>query len=198
MIDASASNYPLCVDSSDQTVKNCDAIAGHGDVITEDDLEDVSDNQDEADLKTGLQNNTGWRFDLREDTLQDVAELPGDENSKWIGEKGLALPVIFDNVIFQTTYVPANDVTATKTCAATEGLGKLYALNLLTAEAAFDFDTSVSGLEESLEVGGGIPSELVVVIREGGVTGLVGVSGGTRVVNVSDTTPRGRTYWFQK
>ena len=108
----------------------------------------------------------------------------------WVGEKGLAKAVIFDNTIYVTTYTPANEVTSTVTCAANEGLGKLYTLNLVNA-------TGVNGTRVQ-DVGGGIPSELVTIIRPGGITGLVGTSGGAAGVDLPDWSDKKPVYWYQK
>ena len=127
----------------------------------------------------------GWYIDLQETT-----------SPTWVGEKGLARTVIFGGTLFATTYVPASASTATITCAANEGLGYLYELNILNGAADFDYnkDGVLTTADRRQTAGGGIPSEMVVVIREGGVTGLVGpnLPGG-----VPSNLPREKTYWFQ-
>ncbi|MDH3468756.1 MAG: PilC/PilY family type IV pilus protein, partial [Gammaproteobacteria bacterium] len=187
-------NYPQCV--SGGSLSTCAAP------LDESDLFDATDNvlQDETSASfptavAALIDSTGWYIDLEEDTA--ITTPAG--NSTWIGEKGLARPVIFDETIFATTYVPANDQTALQTCTAREGLGRLYGLNLLKATAMVDFDESggdPTDADRSIDLGGGIPSELVVVIREGGVTGLVGVSGGTAAPPLDSELPRFTTFWY--
>jgi len=199
---ANASNFPKCVITQNDGSQSLGACPSG--VITEAQLYQATSNalQDPEDsgfdaAVDAARAKTGWYIDLKEPTAQTTAE---GLTTNWVGEKGLATPVIFDDIIFQTTYVPASDVTAQVTCSKTEGEARLYALNLLTAASAIDFDESGS-LETSdryTTVGGGIPSELVVVIREGGVTGLVGVSGGTATPNIGGgQSPVGRTYWWQ-
>ena len=189
-----STNYPKCV--SGGALSTCSAP------LSESDLFDLTDNvlQDEtsasfATAKAALIDATGWYIDLKEDTA--ITTPAG--SSVWIGEKGLARPVIFDDTIFATTFIPANDETALQTCTAREGLGRLYGLNLLTAAAMVDFNQSggdPTDADRSLDLGGGIPSELVVVIREGGVTGLVGVSGGTATPPLDSELPRFTTFWY--
>lgn len=141
--------------------------------------------QDEID--TFVKGSKGWFIDL-------------SESGDWIGEKGLAKTTIFDGVLFVTTFVPSTDDSSqsNSTCAPlAEGIGRLYALNYLTGTAAFDFNSD-GNLERSYAVGGGIPSEAVIVIREGGVTTLVGTSGGAASPDVKLNLPRYQTYWYEE
>ncbi len=149
-------------------------------------------------VQSALQSSNGWYVDLKMPSGSGITVTPftSPTITEWVGEKALAKPVIYDNVLYVTTYTPANEVTSTVTCAANEGLGKLYALNLLDASAAVDLNGDGTK-DTSINVGGGIPSELVTVIREGGVTGLVGTSGGAASPNIGATLPRGRSYWYQ-
>jgi len=149
-----------------------------------------------ADLAT-IRAKKGWYIDLKETVAATVPPLTSPSTTYWVGEKGLAKPVIFDGVIYVTTYTPANDATAVITCASTEGLGKIYGLGLYNATAVIDFDGDGTA-DRSKNVGGGIPSELVTVIREGGVTGLVGTSGGAASPNIGEELPRGKTYWYEE
>jgi hypothetical protein len=82
-------------------------------------------------------------------------------------------------------------------CEPNEGLGRVYGLNYLDAKIAIDLDGDGSR-ERSIDLGGGIPSELVTVIREDGTTGLVGSSGGAAKVEVEDVAGQERTFWYQE
>lgn len=146
-----------------------------------------------------LQKLDGWYVNLKETTPIVVAPFPitGQADTEWVGEKGLAKPVIYDNVVYVTTYTPANNSTAALTCASTEGLGKIYALGLFNATAVVDLNQDGTN-DRVTNVGGGIPSELVTVIREGGVTGLVGTSGGAASPGIGDRLPRGKTFWYEE
>ncbi len=53
-------------------------------------------------------------------------------------------------------------------------------------------------VDRSATIGGGIPSEVVIVIRDGGVTGLVGTSGGAAGIDVGGGLPRYKTYWYDE
>ena len=99
-------------------------------------------------------------------------------------------------MVYATTFTPANQDTATSTCSPNEGEAKIYAFNAL--DAGITVDMSGDGTaERSLKVGGGIPSELVTVIREDGTVGLVGASGGGQKINVNNDGALKRTYWVE-
>lgn len=144
--------------------------------------------------KTIIKGKKGFYIDLKESSS---LTLPNGLTTIWVGEKGLAKTVIFGGVLYATTYVPANDLTAVQTCAAAEGQGRVYAINYLSGTPVFDL-TGDSTLDRSKNAGGGIPSEPVIVIREGGVTGLVGTSGGAASVNAKSTGNKYRTYWYDE
>ncbi len=127
----------------------------------------------------------GWYIDLKESAAPS-----------WIGEKGLAKTSVFGGVLFATTYTPTTASSAV--CAEpAEGTGRLYALDYLSGTAVFDFSGDGTP-DRQYQVGGGIPSEVVVVIREGGVTTLVGTSGGAARPNINLSLPRYNTYWYEE
>lgn len=130
---------------------------------------------------SAIQAADGWLIKLKE------ASVPN-----WIGEKVLAKTTIFGGQLFVTTFVPAQNTTGVVCPTPSEGTAKLYTLNYLNAAAV----NVTEGRDQTL--GGGIPSELVVVIREGGTTGLVGTSGGAKQPEVKKDLPRYKTFWNQK
>lgn len=144
--------------------------------------------------KAIIRSKKGFYIDLKESSS---LTLPNGITTTWIGEKGLAKTVIFGGVLYATTYVPANDLTAVQTCAAAEGQGRVYAINYLSGTPVFNL-TGDSALDRSKPAGGGIPSEPVIVIREGGVTGLVGTSGGAASVTTKSSGNKYRTYWHDE
>ena len=109
----------------------------------------------------------------------------------------LAKTLIYNGVLFFTTFIPANDSTALTTCQANEGLGRFYEVKYLTGEAAYDLDNNGS-IDRFGIAGGGIPSEVIIVIRDGGVTGLVGTSGGAKQVVPGGGANRYKTFWVDE
>jgi len=126
--------------------------------------------------------------------------LPNGLSTRWVGEKGLAKVVIFGGILYVTTYVPANGCNSTITCRPNEGLANLYAVNYLdaTPEIDQDKDGDIDTADRVAKIGGGIPSEPVIVIREGGTTGLVGTSGGAGTIQPPGGSNRYRTYWYDE
>lgn len=167
--------------------------------LTEANMYDATDNKLGTLTGTALQieiddnvkTSKGWYIDLKE---ASAIALTNGLTTTWVGEKVLAKTVIFDGVLFFTTFIPANDATAQTTCQANEGLGRYYELNYLTGTAAFDLDNDGT-LDRFGVAGGGIPSEVIIVIRDGGVTGLVGTSGGAKQVAPGGGDTRYKTFW---
>jgi type IV pilus assembly protein PilY1 len=131
-----------------------------------------------ADIKS----KKGWFIDLQESA-----------SPNWIGEKVLARTTIFGGQLFVTTFVPPQNTGVGVCPVPSEGVAKLFSMNYLDGTAV---DKTTNSRTQNL--GGGIPSELVVVIREGGVSGLVGTSGGASQATVPTELPQYRTYWYQK
>ena len=200
--DIVGTNYPLC--------NNGTALVSCGGPIKDTasgPLVDLTTSAIDPDnVSSSVLDSAGWYIDFRE------ASVPTGETSVWVGEKSLASTLIFSNILFATTFVPANQDTSLQTCSKGEGLARVYALDLFTGDAAlatefaaFEVANNVSNspnipgpAHRALGVGGGIPSEVTIVIREGGVTGLVGVSGGTASPPVEPSgIPRFDTFWRQ-
>ena len=123
--------------------------------------------------------------------------LPNGLTTTWVGEKVMAKTVVFGGIIQYTTYTPPNSTNTALTCLAAEGVGKEYAINYLNGTAAFDRNNDGTN-ERGGVAGGGIPSEPVIVIREGGVTGLVGTSGGAASIEVGSGGSRYKTFWYDE
>ncbi|MFL6621712.1 MAG: VWA domain-containing protein [Sulfurifustis sp.] len=165
--------------------------------LTESNLYDATDNKlgtytDTTltnEINTYVKNSSGWYISFKE----------SNQTPTWIGEKGLAKTVIFGGVLFATTFVPSADDgnQSNSACAPlAEGIGRVYAINYLNGTPAYDFDNDGT-MERSMKVGGGIPSETVIVIREGGVTTLIGTSGGAASPDIKLNLPRYQTYWYE-
>jgi type IV pilus assembly protein PilY1 len=82
------------------------------------------------------------------------------------GEKILAEGAVFFKTVYMTSFLPNNDPCLPG------GGARLYALNYKTGQPVIDFDPESEGEDVELEpykdIGGGIPSEPVVVISETG------------------------------
>lgn len=132
--------------------------------------------------KTGIRSKKGWYIDLQ-NTASPI----------WRGEKSLAKTSISGGVLFVSTFEPASSATATSTCAADEGLARLYALNILNGTAAFDYNNDGT-YDRYTDLGGGIPPETVIIYREEGTSALTG----TKKTPVRDKPEWEKTYWFGK
>jgi type IV pilus assembly protein PilY1 len=170
--------------------------------LTDADLYDATANKlgtlTGAALQNEIDNNVktkkGWYFDLLE---ANNVTLTNGLTTKWVGEKVLAKTLVYNGVLFFTTFIPANDSTAQTTCQANEGEGRYYEVNLLSGAPMYDLDGDNS-LDRFGVAGGGIPSEVIIVIRDGGVTGLVGTSGGAKQVAPGSGQNRYKTYWYDR
>ncbi len=104
----------------------------------------------EGDVDNNLSVDNGWYFNLE------------------TGEKILAEGVVFFKTIYMTSFLPNDDPCLPG------GEARLYALDYKTGKPVIDFESEESGEEVVLEpyknIGGGIPSEPVVVISETGPT----------------------------
>ncbi|RLA53454.1 MAG: hypothetical protein DRQ65_06090 [Gammaproteobacteria bacterium] len=79
------------------------------------------------------------------------------------GEKGLSRPLTTSGVVLFTTYVP-NDATSGDICAPSEGIGRVYLVNLGDGSAAFDLAAQINvwtKADRFSEVGPGIPGDVI-------------------------------------
>jgi len=134
----------------------------------------------------------GWYFNL--------ADGGSGSALSWIGEKGITTPVIVDEKVIFTTYVPSqgeNDA-----CHFNEGQSRLYILFLLSGGPAYDvvndkFDTDTEEGDESsdrfIEGGSGVGGGPVVVRspKTGKQKEL------SRNIDLG-TPPVTKTFWMQK
>lgn len=144
----------------------------------------------------GHRNNRGWFIRLEE------------EDGSQLGEKVVSSPLIYDGVIYFSTYVPDDDEAdvSDDPCAVSGagGNGYLYALGYEYGEAAINFDEDNDDEEEDEEVlersdrrkklkSKGIPSQPVLVIHEGKPTIITGFE------TTDPVAPAGleRAFWRQ-
>jgi type IV pilus assembly protein PilY1 len=130
--------------------------------LTETSLVDVTD---EKATLNALSTKSGWYIRL--------------ENA---GEKSLSHSVVFDGVVYYTTFTPTfgepGDI-----CALKEGEGRLYALRYMSGNAVFNLDDSLDGVisqptDQSEIIGPSIPSGVIITFIGGTATAYVGVGGG--------------------
>lgn len=163
--------------------------------LTEGNLEDVTINlaggegvdnagdetvkKDELDFIASAE---GWYIDL------DDEDNPGS----WIGEKGLAEPLIIEGVAIVTTYTPTNP--ATDICTASTGLGKVFFLDILDATPAFPSSLDARAERHHVLTRVGIPPSPNVVITKGGEPTLCI---GTECEAADFGLGVRKTYWYE-
>jgi len=143
---------------------------------------------------------------LQNQTLQNLNNLNGWfitlENK---GEKSLASPLIYSRVIYYTTFTPSSPNVG-DICDLGEGTGRVYALQYKTGMAMFNYDLEndipgtppteiVYKTDRSMEIGGGIPSQIVLAIIKGEVTGYIGIGGGVSRRDELDPKSIEVLYW---
>lgn len=134
-------------------------------LIVENDLVDVTD---EMATLNALNAKSGWYIRL--------------ENS---GEKSLSHSVVFDGVVYYTTFTPTFGEPGDP-CAIKEGEGRLYPLKYKSGSAAFNLDDSDDGIisqttDQSEIIGPSIPSGVIITFLGGTTTAYVGVGGGVYI-----------------
>lgn len=138
-----------------------------------------------------LKASQGWFIKLME---SGEVTVPNGLSTQWIGEKALAETTVLEGIIYVTTFTPANDTNSGTTCKANEGVAKQYGLNVFTGAGAIDFDGD-GDEERANEIGGGIPSEVVIIFRPDGTTSLVKAGGGTPPAGAKVKSELNRTFW---
>ena len=170
--------------------------------VTEDLLQSSSTTESEInDILSELASNKGWYIKLDEEA----------------GEKVLSPASVFAKVAYYTTYSPTGDISL-DACQANRGTARVYAVDYLTGEAVFNFDTTndsgystetntraLGNEGEVLKrsdrfdaIGSGIPSGAVIIINEDGESALIGVGGGLEIPEVQTGRTAIRLYWIEK
>tara|TARA_R110002072_G_C7974566_1_gene535221 strand:+ start:4775 stop:10147 length:5373 start_codon:yes stop_codon:yes gene_type:complete len=178
--DNLADNYPLTIDAS----------AANGAPIDDADLVDVT----AVGIDSTNTSNTsalGWYMDFDTLVVDGVIED---------GEKVLAETGVFNNTVVFTTYIPDDPTVVADVCSASEGTGRAFNLNLLSAGAALDWDGDgdIDADDRVLALGSGIPSGALPIFTTEGVTLLVGTGGGAENLGQVSGVPRVRTYWYEE
>jgi type IV pilus assembly protein PilY1 len=178
--------------------------------LTESDLKDVTTDdlqsltvtvEEQAEILSDLADMKGWYIKL-------------DQNE---GEKVVAQAAVFAKVAYFTTYAPDPGISSDP-CQVNRGTARAYAVNYLTGEAVFNYDTTNDTDYDSVtntrakggegevlqrsdrlqEIGTGIPSGVVIIINETGEMGLIGVGGGLNLPEVKAGQTAIRIYWRTK
>ena len=160
--------------------------------LLESNLHDASDNVaggDGADDATrdaelaNLQGAEGWYIDLE------------DENNpgSWLGEKGLAEPLILEGQMILSTYTP-NVFSSTGSCEPNIGLGKVFFMDILDATPSFPAGIDKRPQRHVELVRGGIPPSPNVIITDDGVPTLcIGTECGSADFDLGVR----KTYWYE-
>ncbi|HEX5512762.1 MAG TPA: hypothetical protein VFY81_00030, partial [Gammaproteobacteria bacterium] len=150
--------------------------------LQQNDLADLSDNcfQEDDGNCSSEQNAAlanGWRVKLEDS-----------------GEKSLARPVTFANIIYYTSYVPP----VPSSCAPSEGTGYVYSLNLHNASAALNYHggngEKLEKVDRRIESGPGIPPEVVVIGTDSQGNLLIKTPTGLQALGIAS---RYRTHWYK-
>jgi type IV pilus assembly protein PilY1 len=158
-----------------------------------------------------LQNGTLTSTQIQQ-LIQTLATGPGWyitlQNS---GEKVVSSPIVFNQVVYFTTFSPTSTSTGSDCCATGtgSGTGRLYAINYLNGEAVyagFNQTGSTSGggpgatptpADRSTTLGGGIPSQPTLVVTQQGTFIVVGTSQGTGSYNTNASSGLTRYFWIK-
>lgn len=169
----------------------------------------IQESDSEATVKAEvdkLREKDGWYVCLTENG--DCGE--GDDSAGgWIGEKGLASPVILDQKVFFTTYLPSidlegdpNDVCKT---IVPEGESRLYALDLFTGGAVYNSDSGNDDEQGDLKRGDrhmnlrqGITSDIAPMFLEGGDIRLLSNDLSLLREDLGIRTELTATFWMQE
>jgi type IV pilus assembly protein PilY1 len=168
--------------------------------LNENNLYDATDDkialgtdQEKVTAQDALVNGNGWFIRL--------------EN---LGEKVTSAVVVYNGVVYFTTYSPDSGTPPADQCEVVSGQGqaRLYALNYKTGEAAFEWsdiaETDALGntvskgkLDRSMIIGTSIASAPAIAILEGGPQIYIGVQGGVKQINPSVTQNMQTFFWRQ-
>ena len=166
--------------------------------LLEADLKDVTDNlaggdsgvlgdttadaAREAELAS-IQGAEGWYIDLEDE----------DNPGTWLGEKGLAEPLILQGTAIVTTYTP-NLTPSIDGCTPNVGTGKVYFLDMLDATPAFPSNVDVRQERHTQLMRGGIPPTPNVIITKGGEPTICI---GTECEPANLALGLRKTYWYE-
>ena len=193
--------------------------------VTESNMVDVTEDILQSDTSTGS-------TVTPEDVTAQLNDLMSSSKDGWFirldqidGEKVLSPAVVFDKVAYYTTFSP-NIETEDPCKAGNLGAGRTFALNYLTGEAVFDYDTLNDGSSTSnsrattdeegvilrrsdrvISVGSGIPSGVIIVCPDPRLNpdsndekafALIGSGGGVAKKKATSENINQMIYWIQQ
>lgn len=122
-----------------------------------------------------------------------------------LGEKVVSSPVVFDKAVWFTTFTPTQTEDAEEDdevedkCSIPGGVGtaRLYAINYKTGSAMYDLDED-GDKDRSVAIGGGIPSDPVIIVTKEGSYIAVGRQRGVAIRESGSGNLFNKIYWIQK
>jgi type IV pilus assembly protein PilY1 len=121
------------------------------------------------------------------------------------GEKMVSTPIVYNKVVYFTTYSPTAAAQIDKCGVGSQGsgVGRLYAVDYKTGNAVFkEFDSDKDNLnvtsDRSYVLGSSIPSPPTLVVCETGTYVLVGTQEGVRKQLTNDNNTLKRYYWYKQ
>jgi type IV pilus assembly protein PilY1 len=144
--------------------------------VTQDFLQSNATQADKTNFLNSLRTKSGWYIRLN--------QSPGESQNP--GEKCDGAAVVFGGAVYFTTFTPS---TSSSVCTLGTGQGNVYILQYQTGNAMFNLGISndlgesqstpkLTVNDRSMNVGGGIPSGIVLSITGGTVIAYGGVAGG--------------------
>ena len=120
------------------------------------------------------------------------------------GEKIVSSPLVFDKVVYFTTFVPQRFAPGNDPCSYPSGTGtaRLWAVNHKTGEAVFpDFDGVADMLTKEdryVVVGSGIPSDIGIIVTPQATFLGMGTQGSPSFVVSGSGSNVYRYYWLHQ
>ncbi len=122
-----------------------------------------------------------------------------------LGEKVVSSPIVFDKAVWFTTFTPTQTEDAEEgdevedKCSIPGGVGtaRLYAINYKTGSAMYDLDED-GDKDRSVAIGGGIPSDPVIIVTKEGSYIAVGRQRGVAIRESGSENLFNKIYWIQE
>ncbi len=176
---------------TDVYVKRTDYTAGN--VVHESDLYDTTDNLIGGDGTAAEQTAAVATLSSKDGWLISLEQLDGS----FVGEKGLAEPLILNGSAIFTTYIPASAGLITSVCTPNAGNGLLYFVNVSDGTPTYNLAGTVGEGKRvdrtSLLQVSGIPPSPSVIVTDKGDSLCVGTECGSAGLGTTVT----KSYWYE-